>query len=141
MEDLVCGPTKRIIDACKSKGAAFELHCCGHIEPFVPYMIELGVDVMQIQRRANDVPGLKSKYGDRIGFCSPIERTGEGYAQPGIDEYCALIRETVDLYAGGGGMYAVLSRATEEMAWAGAFELFCYSREFYDKEQGREVPE
>ena len=137
MEELIYEPTKRIIDTCKSKGAAFELHCCGNIESFVPYMIDMGVDFMQIQRRANDVPELKRKYGSEIGFCSFIEHTGTDLPQPSEDEFCALIRETVDLYASGGGMYALVNGATDELNWAGTYELFCYSREFYDKEQSR----
>lgn len=138
MEELLFEQTKRIIDACKSKGAAFELHSCGNIERFVPYMVDLGVDFMQIQRRANDVPKLKQKYGGKIGFCSFIERTGAGYPDPTPDEYCALIRETVDLYGSGGGMYGLVSGNTNELTWAGTYELFCYSREFYEKEQGRD---
>ena len=138
MEDIIFEPTKRIIDACKSKGGTFEHHCCGNIERFVPYQIDLGVDFLQIQRRANDIPELKRKYGGQIGFCSFIERTGADYPQPTIDEFCALIRETVDLYGAGGGMYGMPSGATDELNWAGTFEMFCYSREFYDKEQGRD---
>ena len=138
MEELIFEPTKRIVAACKSKGAMFELHSCGHIERFVPYMIDLDIDFMQIQRRANDIPELKRKYGDKIGFNTSIERTGASYPQVSIDEYCTLIRETVDLYAGGGGLYTAASGYTDEHAWAGTFELYCYSREFYDKEQGRD---
>jgi hypothetical protein len=137
MEELIFAPTKRIVDVCKSKGAAFELHSCGNIERFVPYMIDLGIDFMQIQRRANDIPELKRKYGDKIGFASTIERTGADYPRVGVEEYCALVRETVDLYAGGGGMYGSATGHTEEHAWAGTFELYYYSREFYENEQGK----
>ena len=137
MEDLIYEPTKRIIDACKSKGAAFELHCCGHIEPFVPYMISMGVDFLQIQRRANDMPKLKEMYGDKIGFSAPIEGLVAG-EQISVDEYCEKIRNSVDIYASGGGMYTAARGATDEHTWYGSAELYYYSREFYDKEQGRD---
>jgi len=139
-EELLFAPTKRVIDACKSTGAAFELHCCGRIERFLPYMVDLGVDYLQIQRRANNVPMIKEKYGDKLGYCAFIEhngQTGADIANASVEELCGYIRETVDLYASGGGMYASSTGATDEHTWAATFELFAYSREFYDKEQGR----
>ena len=132
MEELVYGPTKRIVDHIKGKGKVFELHTCGKIERFMPYMCDLGIDLLQIQRRANDMPMLKKKYGDRIGFCTTIEGmvTGVRYSNDKISE---MVRNTVDLYGKGGGLYPWLFESDPEKVWLIASELYWYSKEFYEK--------
>ena len=136
MEEMVFEPTKLIIDAIKSRGAAFELHSCGRVERFIPYMIDLGIDFVQLQRRANDVPMLKEKYGDRIGF--------NMYGLEGIDflydktlpkgeDLIAAVRKTVDLYAKGGGFYTSIMYPDQKELWNSNMELFYYSREYYEK--------
>ncbi len=116
MEEIVFEPTKIIIDAIKSTGAVFQLHSCGRIERFVPYMIDLGVDFVQLQRRANDVPMLKEKYGDRIGFNTGLE---------GVDTRAPLGFRC--------GFYTNIRNGSQEELWTAVHELFCYSREYYEK--------
>ena len=132
MEEIVFEPTKLIIDAIKSRGAAFELHSCGKIERFIPYMIDLGIDFVQLQRRANDVPKLKEKYGDRIGFNMYGLENVDNAPLPKGEELRALVRKTVDLYAEGGGFYSSVMTPDPEQLWDGTYELFFYSREYYE---------
>jgi hypothetical protein len=73
MEEMILEPTNRIVQHVKNKGSLFELHSCGNIMRFIPYMIDMNIDFMQIQRRAVDIPAAKAKYGDRIGFDTGIE--------------------------------------------------------------------
>jgi uroporphyrinogen-III decarboxylase len=138
MEEIVFEPTKRIVDYIKSKGKIVELHSCGNITRFIPYIIDMGFDFIQMQRRAVDLPMIKEKYGDKIGINS--------YSVEGIDpmapplpkeEYLAKVRNTVDLYGKNGGYYtSVAAEADPERTWDGIWELYCYSREYYDKERG-----
>ena len=132
MEELVFEPTKRLIDHIKSKGVIFEMHSCGNITRFVPYMIDMGVDFMQIQRRAVDIPALKAKYGDKIGFNAPIEGITPGMKYS-VDEVVSAVRKTVDIYAPGGGCYVGIPLPEPELAWTAVSELYAYSREYYDK--------
>ena len=134
MEEMVFEPTKLIIDAIKSRGCVFELHSCGKIERFIPYMIDLGIDFVQLQRRANDVPMLKEKYGGKIGFNTGLEGFGFGDPLPKGDELVEVIHKTVDLYGAGGGFYTMVHSPDPEQMWDATQELFCYSREFYEKE-------
>lgn len=136
MEELVYDPTKRIIDRIKSKGCTFELHSCGNIARFIPYMIDLGVDFMQIQRRAVDIPMVKEKYGDKIGINTHLEGHIYGLPLPPIETYLKMIHNTVDLYAKGGGFYTSTKGEDPEFLWNAIFELYGYSREFYEKERG-----
>ncbi len=137
MEELVFEPTKRIIDHIKSKGVHFMLHSCGNITRFIPHMIDMGTELLQIQRRAVDIPAMKLKYGDRIGFNTAIEGMVPGidYSQ---DEMIDMVRQTVDLYGSGGGFYANIFGGDPETVWTATTELYAYSREYYDREQGRQ---
>ena len=133
MEEIVFEPTKIIIDAIKASGAVFQLHSCGRIERFVPYMIDLGIDFIQLQRRANDVPMLKEKYGDRIGFNTGLEGVDTRAPLPKGDELIRVIRETVELYGKGGGFYTNIRSGDQEELWTAVHELYCYSREYYER--------
>ena len=136
-EDMVYAPTKRLIDHIKASGdVAFELHSCGRVESFVPYMIDLGVDILQIQRRANDMPALKEKYGDKIGFCCHIEGLEQDAKTP-KEEWLKKLRNTIDIYGRLGGLYIVFGAPPDpETMWDMCYEGYCYSREMYDKERG-----
>jgi uroporphyrinogen-III decarboxylase len=123
MEEIVYEPTKRIIDHIKSRGAAFELHSCGNIMRFVPYMIDMGIDFIQIQRRAVDIPALKIKYGDRIGIDAHIEGLVYFEQNPPIEEYLQRIRKTVDLYAKKGGFITAITGDDPQYLWDAVFEL------------------
>lgn len=136
MEELVFEPTKRIIDHIRSKGVHFMLHSCGNITRFIPYMIDMGAELLQIQRRAVDIPAMKEKYGDRIGFNTGLESVIPGVPMP-KEELLQKVRETVDIYGRGGGFTANLFERDPELLWDSAVELYAYSREFYDREQGR----
>ena len=131
LEELVFKPTKRIIDHIKAKGVSFMLHSCGNVTRFIPYMIDMGADLLQIQRRAVDIPAMKLKYGDRIGFNTGIEGfiPGAGYSK---DEIVQMVRNTVDIYGGGGGFYASIYGGDPVTIWDISSELYAYSREFYD---------
>ena len=134
MEELVFEPTKRFVDHVKSKGVIFEMHSCGNITRFAPYMIELGADLLQIQRRAVDVPMLKKQYGDKIGFNGMIEGIVPG-ASCTEEEIVAAVRSSVDTYAAGGGFYTGIPFRDPKDIWTSLSELYAYSREYYDAER------
>ncbi|MDR3209727.1 MAG: hypothetical protein LBT36_03780, partial [Oscillospiraceae bacterium] len=53
----------------------------------------------------------------------------------GIEPYLAALRETVDVFGRRGGAYVSTSTATPEETWDAVFELYGYSREFYENER------
>ena len=131
MEEIVFPPTKRIFDHIRSRGVCLELHSCGHIERFIPYMLDLKVDLLQIQARCNDIAAYKRKWGDRVGFDVSV------FPAPGAtkEELVEDIRRAVDDYGAGGGFYSSVFAEDPELVWTGASELFYYSREKYDAER------
>ena len=136
MEDMIFEPTKRIIDHIRSKGVFFMLHSCGNVTRFMPYIIDMGADLLQIQRRAVNIPELKRKYGDKIGFNCGLEGVVPG-ASLSNESIVEIVKNSVDTYASKGGYLASIMAADEEQRWAMLNELYACSREFYDNEQGR----
>jgi hypothetical protein len=124
MENIVYNPTKRLFDFFRSKDIIIEHHCCGNIKRFVPYQVKLGVDFLQIQDRANDIPAFKRNFGSGIGFervLAPLK------AEDVSREVCEL----VDVYGKGGGAFASLTAVDPEVVWNTTFELNNYSQEYY----------
>ena len=131
MEELVFEPTKRLIDHIRASGVFLEMHSCGNVTRFFPYMTMLGCDLAQVQRRAVDMPLMKEKYGDKIGFCAGLE--GIDISKPPVPgEFLSAVRKTIDIYAPGGGSYINMFAADPKLIWDACAENYCYSRELYD---------
>jgi hypothetical protein len=97
-------------------------------------MLDMGADILQIQSRAVDIPRMKALYGDKIGFNVQIDAVPPGAS---AEERRRAVRDTVDRYGAHGGVYTSVFAANPEEQWADMAELYCYSREFYDREAGR----
>lgn len=61
---------KRAVDWAHSKGIKAHLHSCGDIRPFVPELVEIGVDALNpLEVKAGMDPVLlKQQYGDKLVF-------------------------------------------------------------------------
>jgi len=61
---------KRACDWAHAKGCRVHLHSCGDIRPFVPELIEIGVDMLNpLEVKAGvDPVALKRQYGDRLAL-------------------------------------------------------------------------
>jgi len=61
---------RRAADWAHSKGAKVRLHSCGCVRPFIPDLIDVGVDMLNpIEVKAGMEPTeLKAEFGDRLGF-------------------------------------------------------------------------
>ena len=134
LENMLMGPTKRFVDHVKSRGVIFEFHICGNMTRFLPYFEELGVDLLQIQRRVVDYKMVKEKYGSKFGFCGGIEGVVYGGPLPSGEQLVSMVRNTIDLYASKGGFYFFAVPPDPELAWIAASEIYAYSREFYEHE-------
>ncbi len=92
------------------------------------------MDFLQLQGRANDLPGMKREFGDRIGFCVLADKLF--LPNQTQEELLDSIRTVVDTYGKSGGAYTSVFGSDPEDLWAMVFELYAYSREFYDRERG-----
>jgi uroporphyrinogen-III decarboxylase len=95
-----------IIQIYKRAGLFVFFHSCGHVEPIVPDLIEIGVDVLHpVQKRANDQVGLKRKYGDQIAFAGGMD-TQYTFTLGTPEEVRAEALKQIALLGQGGGYIA-----------------------------------
>ncbi|MBQ3127112.1 MAG: hypothetical protein IJC15_08590 [Clostridia bacterium] len=61
---------KKAVDWAHERGLVAELHSCGYIEPLIPDLVEIGVEMLNpLEIKAGMNPaGLKSTWGDRLAF-------------------------------------------------------------------------
>ncbi len=93
-------------------------HSCGFIEPFIPDLIEIGVDILNpVQPECMDFKEIHAKYGDQISFWGGIgAQTTLPFGSP--EDVRARVRELVEICGERGGL--VVSPAHElspEVPW------------------------
>jgi hypothetical protein len=126
MDEIVYGPSEIFFKHVKGAGVPITFHTCGCVKRFVPHAISLGADFLQLQVRANDMPAYKEKYGDKIGF--------DVYMIPVTSEYIVEeARKSIDDLGKNGGLFCTIFGGDEKILWDGMQEMYCYSREYYEK--------
>ncbi|WKY48182.1 uroporphyrinogen decarboxylase family protein [Eubacteriaceae bacterium ES3] len=90
---------KRMVEACHESGVLYQHHSCGHIEPILEDLVEIGVDAIDtLQGGSNkNLVALKKEFGDRITFCGGFDNQGV-LELPDVteDEIKAEYRRVVD---------------------------------------------
>ena len=61
----------------KTSGRPLEYHTDGALDPVLPYLLDLGVDLVNpVEPYSNDIFALKRQYGDRIAFRGNVDIAG-----------------------------------------------------------------
>ena len=93
-------------------------HSCGHIEPIIPDLIEIGVEVLNpIQPEAMDPARLKALYGDRLAFWGgvSVQRTMP-FGAP--SQVRAEVKERIETVGRDGGFVIAPAHTLEpEVPW------------------------
>lgn len=122
LQEMILPYMKRIVDSCHKRGMKFHLHSCGKIEKFVPYMVEIGIDLWWGQD-INDIVTLSRKYGRDLvmAVSSPI-------ILPEIsdDKVKEITQDFFNVYKD--LRVHVLSRSSDERFFK---ELYRLSRKYY----------
>lgn len=66
---------KQVVDAAKSinPDVLIAYHSCGHITPFIPHLIEVGIDILNpIQPESMDFKEIYKEFGGKISFHGTI---------------------------------------------------------------------
>lgn len=82
------------------------LHCCGSIKPFIPDLIDIGVDILnpvQISARDMDPAELKREFGSDIVFWGGGCDAQIKLSKLSLEELKEHVREMIDIFAPGGG--------------------------------------
>jgi uroporphyrinogen decarboxylase len=98
---------RRLFDQVKSMTRAkIFFHCCGAARPWIPYLIDVGVDILnpvQVSAEGMDPAGLKRDFGREIVFwgaaCNPQGALAFGTPEEVREE----VRRNIDALAPGGG--------------------------------------
>lgn len=101
-DELMFPCHKRLGEFLHANGMYFMMHSCGYIEPFIPRLLEAGLDVLQaIQANTGmHVKELKPKFGDKLTFWGNISVQKFSEGSEAIE---AELREKVPLAMEGGG--------------------------------------
>jgi len=97
--------------------AKVAFHCCGHVMPLIPELLDIGVDILEtVQPEAhNDLIRIKADYGDKMTFWGAI-----GMQSVFFDHTPAQVKEAVRqsleiMSSGGGYIAAPCHTVTKEM--------------------------
>ncbi len=125
--------TSRFLKFLKDSGKFIELHSCGRNIDYVPFMIEMGIDMWTPQQVINDPDYLHATYGREMSFAFAVP----GLDAPGLTEEQVrrAVRDFVDTYGENGRVMAQLRlppQYADRAAWA-RDELYNYSLEYYNK--------
>ena len=74
-QELIMPSHKKTIDYAKSLGLPVIMHSCGYIRPLLPYMIEAGIDCLQVIeiKAGMDLLEIHKTFGDKIALMGGID--------------------------------------------------------------------
>ena len=110
---------QRIVEHLRSLGAPrIAFHCCGHVTPLIPDLIEIGVDVLEaVQAETMDLSLLKREFGRDIAFWGGVGAQSV-LARTTPAQVIAGVRQTLATMAPGGGYIAAPCHTlTDEVSW------------------------
>jgi uroporphyrinogen decarboxylase len=126
---------KTIIDACRAANPDLRIlwHSDGSIEPIIPDLIEIGIDILNpVQPDVMDPAELKRVYGDRLVFFGTVG-TQQSWSWGRPADIREEVRERIATVGSGGGL--IISPAydlepAEGIPWANVVAFFDAVEEF-----------
>ena len=100
-------------------------HCDGFIEPIIPELIEIGVEILNpVQPECMDPAKLKQQFGDRLAFWGTVgTQTTFPFATPA--EIKALVKERIKTVGRGGGLLIAPTHKLEpDVPWENVIAFF-----------------
>jgi len=91
---------RRLYEAAKRHGVLVYQHSDGRVERLVPYLVEAGVDVLNIQRECNDWRAIHGRYGGRLTLWGGVSARTLDVGSPG--EIALEVRECAEMGRFGG---------------------------------------
>jgi uroporphyrinogen decarboxylase len=102
-----------------------EYHSDGYIEPFIPELIEIGMDVLNpVQPECMDPAAIKRRYGDRLAFSGTVgTQTTMPFGTAG--EVRRTVRERIATVGQNGGLVLAPTHILEpDVPWKNVLALF-----------------
>lgn len=99
---------KKLIEYVKSfsgeKEILFMHHSDTYLEPLIPGMIEIGIDIWQGVIPQNDIVALQKQYKGKIAYHGGIDIAAIDFPKPDEEKIRREVRRAIDTYAPGGGI-------------------------------------
>ena len=106
-EDLILPYHKKVYQHIKSRSSAkILLHCCGSCAPFLPGLIDAGLDILNpVQITANNMDPymLKKEYGRDLSFWGGGIDTQKTLPTGSKQDVIDVVTRSIDAFAPGGG--------------------------------------
>lgn len=131
-ERLFVPNMKKIVDAAHDGGAYFNLHSDGRIERYIPYIVEIGVDMWNPAQSVNDLAMIKREYGNRLSLNGGMDELWTDRTDADEGKLRTFVREKVDLLGKDGGFYANPGTFNMVNKRIMTDELKKYGRHFYE---------
>ena len=99
---------QRVVEHIRSVRAdvIIAFHCCGHVTPLIPDLIEVGIDILEaVQPETMDIAALKREFGRGLTFWGAIGAQSV-LARTTPEQVIAGVRETLRIMSPGGGYIA-----------------------------------
>lgn len=96
---------KELFDVYHSAGIPVQMHSCGCITPFIPHLIDIGLDVLEPVQPVMDHEFLKREYGKDLIFFGGVD-TQKLLAFGTPEEVYEGTLKTIDILGKGGGYIA-----------------------------------
>lgn len=111
---------KKVIAAAKSANpdVLISYHSCGYIEPFIPDLIEVGVDILNpVQPECMDFKDIHEKYGEQLSFSGTIgTQQLMPFGKP--EKIKAEVKRNLDIAGNKGGLFCCPTHVLEpEVPW------------------------
>lgn len=121
-----------VIEAAKAENRDMLVlyHSCGHIEPIIPDLIEIGVDVLNpVQPESMDPVKIKRLYGDYLSFWGTVgTQTTLPFGSP--DDVKSEVKRMIRTVGRGGGLLIAPSHVIEpDVPWDNLIALVDAVRE------------
>ena len=115
---------KRAVEWAHGKGVKVRLHSCGDIRPFVPELVEIGLDMLNpLEVKAGMDPlALKKTYGDRLAFDGGLNAVL--YESP--EKMWAEMERVIPVMKENGGYVAASDHSVPESVSLEDFRHFVY---------------
>lgn len=122
--DMYCGWLKprlaKVIAAAREEkpDIIIRYHSCGYVEPFIPHLLEVGVDVLNpIQPECMDFAALHAEYGDVLSFDGTVgTQTTMPFGTP--DDVREVVNRNLDIAGQRGGLTVAPTHVLEpEVPW------------------------
>lgn len=124
---------REVIDAARTinPDVLIFYHSCGMVLPFIPHLIDVGVDVLNpVQPECMDFREVYETYGDRLSFCGTIgTQTTMPHGTP--EEVRAAVRRNLDIADGGKGLFVTPTHLLEpDVPWLNVLAYVQACREY-----------